>query len=768
MIIGRRTAKVRFPYSQPCCYPISLPTYSLGAATDRAARDENQGQEQESAYSSKALFSLYQDITEEDDKELTERWQKDADGILVFVRTFIFHTASRIESILQTGLLSVAVVTLLTVTIPDIKSGPQDTSAFFLGQIYELQLSAYNNRSTPLNLDKTPPAFVLLIAPIMANALLFGCLSLNLFSAMLALLLQQWTRQYLMLTHSVRSSSDFRARARGVIGGGQSPISLAVWVSMNLLYLSLTFFFIALILYLPLLYPPVYICFYTCSAFCLSICVFIEVMRRRALHLPFFASILPFQVVPNEFVWKSTTEIDGRIVDQIFGALRPENSDRVRFGNEKIKMKLKMAMKNLMERTWSSNSLSDSEKIRRVVACVALADAVRLSDVALSILQVMFPWDQHQLLTLVELGRSLRNRGNEIGLCTQSVVAGIISNVQSGDHRWIALTADQLGKSEDTIRLYLEHGQENLLLANLIHITRQILQSSYGDHSDDSNRGRDMASASLIILPTLSNFDMSNTLPGLKRDFGVLWDEINREAPNNRVAMKIRNSLRSLCDESLPQSDGLPSGWEVRQTPDGYNTRSTTWIPPSIHPSNDDLPPGWEVRQTLDGRTYYIDHYMQRTTWTRPSDPPPYIAPHTPPSREVLVSQQAPNHINRIPTITFSSHLNVQPLESDGRSQAGTSQAIASAATTTTTTTANIAGSSGTVLPDPRSVLPASPTSVSMTPSPTHATSHVPSVFRLTPSSAHHDFQELDRDNPMEMRSLDHMDPNRDPSDNSA
>ncbi|KAH9967091.1 hypothetical protein BGW80DRAFT_1341310 [Lactifluus volemus] len=259
-----------------------------------------------------------------------------------------------------------------------------------------------------------------------------------------------------------------------------------------------------------------------------------------------------------------------------------------------------------------------------------------------------------------------------------------------------------------------------------------------------------MASASSIILPTLSNFDMSNTLPELKRDFGALWDEIDREAPNNRVIMKICESLRG-----LRLSDGLYSGWEVRQTPGGrtypvdQHTRSTTWNPPPIIPSNDDLPPGWEVRRTpYDGRIYYIDHKMQRTTWTRPSDPPPYVAPYTSPSQEVLVSQQAPDHINRTPTLAVSSHLNAQPLESDGRHRAGTSQAIAS---DSTTTTANIAGSSGTVPPDPRSVLPAS----------THSATSV----SVTPT-ARQDSQELDRDN--SMRSLDHTDLNRDTSGNSA
>ena len=658
-------------------------------------------------------------------------------------------------------------------TIPELKQNPQETSAFYLAQLFELQLSAYNNGSTTFIRDQPPsssPDLPLIATAV--NALLFICLSLNLFAAMLALLLQQWTHHYLMLTHSLRSSSEFRARVREAFGGGpqKSPISSAVRVSMTLLFVSMVTFFIAISFYLNLLNRPVNLCFYICSVGCSLIFAPIKFMPGRALHLSFIAFMHPLQVVPEKPVWKSAKDIDDRILDHIFRALRPENSDLVRFGKEKVNM----AVKKLVERTWSSNSLSSSDRTRLVVTCVEFAEALRLSDVASSILEVILPLDQHQLLTLVEMGRSLRTRGNRIGLCGQSLVAGIISNVQPGDHSLISLAADQLGKSEDVIRGYLQNGRENVLLANLIHITHQILQSSCGD---GLNLGRDMAATSSIILPTLSNFDIRHTLPELKRDFGVLWDEIDRESSNNRVVMKIRDSLRGLRDESLPQRDGLPPGWEVRQTPDGctyyvdHNTPNTTLIPPSINPSNDDLPPGWEVRQTGDGRTYYIDHNMQRTTWIPPPDPPPYIAPPTSPSREVLVPQQAPAHINSTPTTTVSSHLNDQPLQGDGRPQSGTSQAIASA---TTTTTANIAGSSGTALPNPRSVLPASThprTSVSMTPSPTHATSHAPSVFRPdaicpTPLGARHDSQEPDRDNSTEMRSFDQAEPNRDPSDN--
>jgi hypothetical protein len=227
------------------------------------------------------------------------------------------------------------------VTIPDIKDDPQAVTAFYLTQLFALQLDAYDNGSTPFIPDKSPFSSNLPAIPTTVNALLFICLNLNLFSAILALLVQQWTRQYLMLTHSLRFSSNYRARVRKVFGSSvqKSPIIWAVLVSMNSLFLSMNVFLFAISLYLLLLDKPVYICFYTCSIVCVLICAFIHFMHTRALQLSFFVSIPSLQVVQEKFFWKSTMEIDDHIVDQIFDALRPENSDLVRFGDEKIKMK---------------------------------------------------------------------------------------------------------------------------------------------------------------------------------------------------------------------------------------------------------------------------------------------------------------------------------------------------------------------------------------------------------------------------------------------
>jgi hypothetical protein len=40
--------------------------------------------------SSRTIFSMYSEISEEEDKNMTERWQKDAKGILIFVSPYVF------------------------------------------------------------------------------------------------------------------------------------------------------------------------------------------------------------------------------------------------------------------------------------------------------------------------------------------------------------------------------------------------------------------------------------------------------------------------------------------------------------------------------------------------------------------------------------------------------------------------------------------------------------------------------------------------------
>jgi hypothetical protein len=203
------------------------------------------------------------------------------------------------------------------------------------------------------------------------------------------------------------------------------------------------------------------------------------------------------------------------------------------------------AVQKLLEHTWSSNLLTVSEKLRRLVVCVNFADTIRFPSVTSSIFEHIFTQDQHDALSSVEIGHLLRHKGRIIGSCAQSIVAGIISKVQADDSDWVALATDQLGPS---LPRYLEHGNDSVLLANLIHITRQILESSR------DGPGRDMADAmSLNIFPTLSNFDIQNTLPELQDDFLALWNEME-QMQNDKLVAQVRDRLRNFHD-TLPRAE---------------------------------------------------------------------------------------------------------------------------------------------------------------------------------------------------------------------
>jgi Family of unknown function (DUF6535) len=197
-------------------------------------------------------------MVEGEDIEMAKQWQKDADGILVFVGTSVsfFHTASHIKSILQTGLFSATVSVLLAATAPDPRSGPQDDSAFYLKNIYHLQILAHPTMPPPL--DDQPssslPTYLFWI-----NVLWFSSLITSLMCAMLATLLQQWARRYIRKTRLRKYSPHERARIRALFADGAQKLQLSMVADLVLLQLqiSLFVFFIGLLIYFFHVYPTI-------------------------------------------------------------------------------------------------------------------------------------------------------------------------------------------------------------------------------------------------------------------------------------------------------------------------------------------------------------------------------------------------------------------------------------------------------------------------------------------------------------------------------
>ena len=212
--------------------------------------------------SSGPLFSMYLERAEEEDKKMAESWKGDAEGMLVFVSAFppqSFAQASTQE--LQTGLFSATVATLLSISIQYLQPNCQDTSAFYLANIYQL-LSNENGSHVvilPPSLTNPTASFTAPASAVWVNSLWFSSLVISLTCALLATLLQQWARRYLRVTKP-RYSPRKRARIRTFFAEGVTRLHLnwTVDALTTLLHISLFFFFTGLCVFLFGIHPTVF------------------------------------------------------------------------------------------------------------------------------------------------------------------------------------------------------------------------------------------------------------------------------------------------------------------------------------------------------------------------------------------------------------------------------------------------------------------------------------------------------------------------------
>jgi len=202
------------------------------------------------------LFSMYSNIAEEEDNKLAERWQKDADEILIFVRPSsctILRALTHINYY-QTGFFTVAVAVLLTSSTQDLRPNPQDTSAFYLANIYQI-LADPNTTVPPTSVPSAvaiPPPFSPPRYAVWVNSLWFLSFVIGLTCGLLATLSRQWARRYVAITQPPRCSPENRARMRAFFSNGVDKMHLpwAIEALSVLLHLSLLLFFSGLVIFL--------------------------------------------------------------------------------------------------------------------------------------------------------------------------------------------------------------------------------------------------------------------------------------------------------------------------------------------------------------------------------------------------------------------------------------------------------------------------------------------------------------------------------------
>ena len=142
---------------------------------------------------------------------------------------------------------------MAAVSVQDLRPNSQDTSAFYLGNIYQVLAdpNASSTTPTPPTLVK-PPVFSPPRYAIWVNSLWFLSLVVSLTCALLATLLKQWARRYSSITQPTRYSPHKRARIRAFCADGVDKLHLpwAVEALPAMLHLSLFLFFIGLLVYL--------------------------------------------------------------------------------------------------------------------------------------------------------------------------------------------------------------------------------------------------------------------------------------------------------------------------------------------------------------------------------------------------------------------------------------------------------------------------------------------------------------------------------------
>ncbi|KAH9970867.1 hypothetical protein BGW80DRAFT_528818 [Lactifluus volemus] len=573
---------------------------------------------------------MYVERAEKEDKELADRWQKDADGILIF-----------------TGLFSAAVAVFAAVSIQDLRPNPQDTSAFYLSNIYQLLADPNISRASILATPAQPPPFSPPTYAIWVNSLWFLSLAISLTGALLATLLQQWARRYIAVTHLPRYSPHKRARVRAFFVNGVERLHLprAVETLPTLLHLSLFLFFSGLLIFLFNinhtafslvawwigLSGGVYGCITLMPIFChdspyyaplsstawflyngISYGVFrilkpllfyFNLKFSSAVHHHFWRLYTTYRhrtlwgivKTAQETAWKPSGKIDGNILKWIFDSLDEDreletfcegipgfcsskvvNEPREVFGKLDT-MSLNAVFRGFLGRTCSSSLLSEGDKERRIGLCMQAVDALDLQFPCLGVFSTYLDeQDMGEVFRFVEMGHSLRSRcrnsDDRTSFPAQSMVAGIVASVPERDDRWKALVKAHLGISDGVLQDYLAHG-DSVLLANLIYFIRQLFRYY------DKNLGSYIPFPDRIV-KMISKFEIRNTLPGLKHDFCALWNSITREAHENqsliisdRILRPIRHhyiALHQGTDSAPTAFDADTVDYEVLRQPSSY------------------------------------------------------------------------------------------------------------------------------------------------------------------------------------------------------
>jgi hypothetical protein len=559
------------------------------------------------------------------------------------------------------------------VSIQDLQQNPQDTSNFYLANMYHTTI----NPNTSSSLPTSPPPFSPPKFTIWVNALWFLSLVISITCALLATLLQQWARRYLKVTQP-RYSPHRRARIRAFFAEGIDKFLLpwAVEALPTMLHLSLFLFFAGLAVFLwnvnltifKLVLSWIGLCtaLYGCITFIPIFChdspyhtplslpawhlvTGIRFLTFRALEWVTFLNYFSYSTyqrfqnmakryrkllvqgmrkTAKETAFSSPSEIDTRAFMWTFDSLDEDHElEHFFFGlpsfrsskmvkdplpdlTSEQREKLLNAWIGLLDRTSSSDLLSEPAKTRRTVICTKAIGPAGIPGAINRLVNRTVFRDQFGPVQSAEIARSLRSwangRDEETTMKIRAIVSSVVAKAQRRDDLWFAMAASEIGVPESVLRNHATHGND-LSLAILIHAVRKqfsLFQEQHWPYDEFSN-----------VLLAACKFDVLDTSPELQHEFCALWNELVRPA-DVRISVRILRPIRNIYLTLHLHTDSAPAILSAFATVDGaffecpgayplcsipghhpnstthiYGVSSSTAIPRTVLEDNDALVP---------------------------------------------------------------------------------------------------------------------------------------------------------------------------------
>ncbi|KAF8494101.1 hypothetical protein F5888DRAFT_670440 [Russula emetica] len=554
-------------------------------------RDRLSKRELDYGDSSWPLYSMYSKIAEQDDNMLAERCQKDTTGTMVFTGLFAATVG---------GLLTVSMQDLK----PNFQKASAfylENIYHVLANPNATQVIASYPFTTPPVLS--PPRYAIWVNSLWFSSLLISLAGASLTSLVQHwvnryITLTQQPRHTPEQRARIRAFFVSRPWGPYVTWGSDRPpfylhLSLFLFMAGSAIYLfnlSRAIFYVVVfwitifttvyvivtvggtlvpheLLYTP--FSPLLLhVFLGISSAMFQVCSYIRPLdillngarkRYRRLSDRYSDGFIPgIWKVAEETTSNSSSEIDASVIERILLALDDDHTLEAFFNTipgfcnsnivdvplpSPVGMKLRQALDGFLDRTFSSNSIPESVKSDRLLACLNAAHAALEPSAVSHILDDIFNGRWGEALRSVEIGLSLRRWGHgkndSIDLNIRRIVACIVARARKQDDRWTRLAKDEFGVPDRVFRDYLVHG-DTIPLAILIHSTRQALQTRRPQRD---------------VLRSLSRINIHDTLPALQHEFCALWNEIVLKAGNDsegvdqsliHILLEIRHLFQAL------------------------------------------------------------------------------------------------------------------------------------------------------------------------------------------------------------------------------